>query len=94
MPCRRNLAEVDAKPTAQQYAAIGVAGVDTPAELRLLGDVIREQEGPAAFELVEKIRKLSVAFRRDADHEADKALKDFEKALAAPPPLNPKAGES
>ena len=48
---------------------------------RLLGDVIREQEGAAAFELVEKIRKLSVAFRRDADHEADKALKALLKGL-------------
>ena len=27
---------------------------------RILGDVIREQEGPAAYELVEQIRKLSV----------------------------------
>jgi phosphoenolpyruvate carboxylase len=42
---------------------------------RILGDVIRTQEGPEAYELVEQIRKLSVAFRRDADHEADKALK-------------------
>ena len=41
---------------------------------RILGDEIREQEGAAAFELIEKIRTLSVAFRRDADHEADKAL--------------------
>jgi phosphoenolpyruvate carboxylase len=48
---------------------------------RMLGDVIREQEGPAAFDLVEKIRKLSVAFRRDADHEADKALKALLKGL-------------
>ena len=38
---------------------------------RILGDVIREQEGDEAFELVERIRKLSVAFRRDADHEAE-----------------------
>ena len=49
---------------------------------RLLGDVIREQEGAPAFELVEKIRKLSVAFRRDADHEADKALKKLLKSLS------------
>ena len=42
---------------------------------RLLGDVIREQEGSEAYELIEQIRKLSVAFRRHADHEADKALK-------------------
>ena len=48
---------------------------------RLLGDVIREQEGPQVFELVEKIRKLSVAFRRDADHEADRALKSLLKSL-------------
>ncbi|HTH78184.1 MAG TPA: phosphoenolpyruvate carboxylase, partial [Ramlibacter sp.] len=39
---------------------------------RILGDVIREQEGEDAFELIERIRKLAVAFRRDADHEADR----------------------
>jgi phosphoenolpyruvate carboxylase len=49
---------------------------------RILGDVIREQEGVPAFELVERIRKLSVAFRRDADHEADKALKSLLKSLS------------
>jgi len=49
---------------------------------RILGDVIREQEGVAAFDLIEQIRKLSVAFRRDADHEADKALKKLLKSLS------------
>ena len=49
---------------------------------RILGDEIREQEGAAAFELIEKIRTLSVAFRRDADHEADKALKKLLKSLS------------
>jgi phosphoenolpyruvate carboxylase len=49
---------------------------------RILGDVIREQEGVEAYELVERIRKLSVAFRRDADHEADKALKHLLKSLS------------
>ncbi|MEY4254200.1 MAG: hypothetical protein RLZZ566_1670, partial [Pseudomonadota bacterium] len=34
---------------------------------RILGDVIREQEGENAFALVEQIRRLSVAFRRDAN---------------------------
>jgi phosphoenolpyruvate carboxylase len=48
---------------------------------RILGDVIREQEGIAAYELIEKVRKLSVAFRRDADQEADKALKKLLKGL-------------
>jgi phosphoenolpyruvate carboxylase len=49
---------------------------------RILGDVIREQEGVDTFELVERIRKLSVAFRRDADHEADRALKTLLKSLS------------
>jgi phosphoenolpyruvate carboxylase len=49
---------------------------------RILGDVIREQEGVDAFNLIEQIRKLSVAFRRDADHEADKALKKLLKGLS------------
>jgi phosphoenolpyruvate carboxylase len=49
---------------------------------RILGDVIRDQEGVEAYELVERIRKLSVAFRRDADPEADKALKTLLKSLS------------
>ena len=49
---------------------------------RILGDVIRDQEGVAAYELIEKVRKLSVAFRRDADQEANKALKKLLKGLS------------
>ncbi len=49
---------------------------------RILGDVIREQESAEIYELIEKIRKLSVAFRRDADQEADKALKKLLKGLS------------
>ena len=50
---------------------------------RILGDVIREQEGEEAFALVEKIRTLSVSFRRDADHAADRTLKNLLKGLSA-----------
>jgi len=49
---------------------------------RILGDVIRDQEGVAAYELIEQVRTLSVAFRRDADQEADKALKTLLKDLS------------
>ena len=49
---------------------------------RLLGDVIREQEGQSAFDLIENIRTLSVAFRRDADHAADQSLKKLLKGLS------------
>ncbi|MBN9370574.1 MULTISPECIES: phosphoenolpyruvate carboxylase [unclassified Hydrogenophaga] len=50
---------------------------------RILGDVIREQEGKDAFELIERIRQLSVAFRRDDDRSADKSLKKLLKSLSA-----------
>ena len=49
---------------------------------RLLGDVIREQEGEAAYELVEQIRQLSVAFRLHDNQAADKALKKLLKGLS------------
>jgi phosphoenolpyruvate carboxylase len=37
---------------------------------RLLGDTVREQEGPVAFELIERIRRSSITFRRDHDQAA------------------------
>jgi phosphoenolpyruvate carboxylase len=49
---------------------------------RILGEVIREQEGQAAYDLIEQIRKLSVAFRRHDDALADKALKKLLKGLS------------
>jgi phosphoenolpyruvate carboxylase len=49
---------------------------------RILGDVIREQDGAPAYELVETIRKLSVAFRRDADEAAQEGLKKLLKSLS------------
>ena len=48
---------------------------------RMLGDVIREQEGLEIYELIENIRQLSVSFRLDANDEADKKLKKLLKAL-------------
>src|SRR5690242_3531260 len=41
---------------------------------RILGDVIREQEGKEAFDLVERIRQLSVAYRLKRDKTAGRAL--------------------
>jgi phosphoenolpyruvate carboxylase len=49
---------------------------------RILGDVIREQDGAPAFDLVEQIRQLSVAFRRHDDQGADRALKTLLKHLS------------
>ena len=48
---------------------------------RILGEVIHEQEGRAAYELVEKIRQLSVAYRLKQDAAAGKALDRLLKNL-------------
>ncbi|HEX5698844.1 MAG TPA: phosphoenolpyruvate carboxylase, partial [Rhodoferax sp.] len=50
---------------------------------RILGDVIREQEGEDAYALIEQIRQLSVSFRRHADPAADKALNKLLKSLSS-----------
>ena len=41
---------------------------------RILGDVIREQEGQGAFDLIERIRQLSVAYRLKRDAQAGKTF--------------------
>jgi phosphoenolpyruvate carboxylase len=41
---------------------------------RMLGDTLREQEGEARYDLVERIRQTAVRFRRDRDPEARRAL--------------------
>ena len=41
---------------------------------RLLGDVLRDQEGPQVFEVVETIRQTAVRFRREADASAGEEL--------------------
>ena len=48
---------------------------------RMLGDVIREKEGQAAFDLIERIRQLSVAYRLKRDATAGKALDRLLKNL-------------
>jgi len=49
---------------------------------RILGDVIREQEGKDAFELIERVRKLSVAYRLKSDTQAGRALDKLLKNLS------------
>ena len=49
---------------------------------RVLGDVIREQEGKEAFELVERVRQLSVGYRLKRDAQAGRALDRLLKNLS------------
>jgi phosphoenolpyruvate carboxylase len=49
----------------------------------ILGDTIREHEGEQTFALIENIRKLSVAFHRDADAQAGKDLDKILKNLSS-----------
>lgn len=65
----------------------GESPADTPLieDIRLLGQLlgatIREQEGDDVFERIENIRRLSVAFERDADLEAGRQLDSVLRAL-------------
>jgi len=49
---------------------------------RLLGDTVRDQQGEAAFGLIERIRQNSVRFRRDDDIAARRALEAMLDALS------------
>jgi len=49
---------------------------------RVLGEVIREQEGEAVFALIERIRRLSVAYRRDGDARAARSLQTLLTTLS------------
>jgi phosphoenolpyruvate carboxylase len=68
---------------AAEPGGIGTAGARDPltAEVRLLGallgQVISEQAGPELFALVERIRRLAIALRRD-DDPLDRAKLDDE----------------
>ncbi len=74
---RRSEAEGDAaaknKPLVEDIRLLG----------RILGDVIREQEGVAAFDLIERVRQLSVAYRLKADASAGRVLDRLLKNLSA-----------
>jgi len=50
---------------------------------RILGEVIHEREGRGAFELVERVRQLSVAYRLKRDAQAGRALDRLLKNLSA-----------
>ena len=49
---------------------------------RILGDTIREQEGEAAFEIVERIRQTSIRFHRDEDEVARRELETILNSLS------------
>ena len=48
---------------------------------QVLGDTIREQEGAETYERIETIRRLSVAFERHADPEAEQKLDQLLRGL-------------
>ena len=50
---------------------------------KILGDIVREQEGKTVYDLVEQIRKLSVAFHRDANQTANQQLSKLLKGLSS-----------
>ena len=76
-----------AKPAARRPSASDAAEKNRPLVEdirmlgRILGEVIREQEGKAAFELVERVRQLSVSYRLKRDAKAGPTLDRLLKNL-------------
>ena len=49
---------------------------------RLLGDTVRQQEGDEAFEMIERIRRDSIAFHRDNNEAAHRQMESMLSALS------------
>ena len=49
---------------------------------QILGDTLRDQDGEDAFEIVEAVRRLSIAFQRRADATAGRDLDTLLSRLA------------
>lgn len=80
---RKHAATTKRRTAASDAAAKNQPLVDDIRLLgRILGDVIREQEGKQAFELIERVRQLSVAYRLKSDAQAGRALDRLLKNLS------------
>ena len=85
---RRKASVAAAKKVSQQATLPAGAQKDAPLKEdirllgRLLGDVLRDQEGQAVFDVVETIRQTAVRFRRDADTDAGDYLDKLLKKLS------------
>jgi len=71
VPAKSRDAEQKNRPLVEDIRMLG----------RILGEVIRDQEGKAAYELVERVRQLSVAYRLKSDAKAGQALDRLLKNL-------------
>ncbi len=77
------MAKIERLPTSRQSAVSKDSPLIEDIRLlgRLLGNVLKEQEGEAVFDVVETIRQTSVRFRRDSDAVAGRELNRMLKKL-------------
>ncbi len=89
MPAKNKTPAKTSPKTSARISAHAPAAADKDAPLkedirllgRLLGDVLRQHEGDAVFEIVETIRQTAVRFRRESDLEAGADLDRLLKKL-------------
>jgi phosphoenolpyruvate carboxylase len=80
-------ANLDPQADPQTAAPVQAGDKDAPLKEdirllgRLLGDVLRNQEGEAVFDVVETIRQTAVRFRREDDPQAGEELTTLLKKL-------------
>src|ERR1700738_5469735 len=73
---------VPSETEARSNRGDDIAAIEADARLRpdirllgrILGDTVRDQEGPDVFDLVERIRQTSIRFHRDEDKLARREL--------------------
>jgi phosphoenolpyruvate carboxylase len=86
-PTRRTAAKAALRPRAADAGDAAARNKPLMEDIRLLGrilgDVIREQEGKEAFELIERVRQLSVAYRLKKDASAGRVLDRLLKNLSS-----------
>ena len=77
-------AKAKAKTPPHASRADGALAEDIRFLGRILGDTIREQAGADTFELVERIRRTAIHYRRDHDPASLKTLERTIRALSQP----------
>lgn len=84
---KRSAAPSSARTPAAQRRKTAAPDKDAPLKEdirllgRILGDVLRTQEGETVFDIVERIRQTAVRFRRDADAASGAELNALLKKL-------------
>jgi phosphoenolpyruvate carboxylase len=81
MPLMARTADSEPPDPASQFGVASALREDIRLLGRVLGETLRRQEGDAMFDVVERIRRTAIRFRRDGDHDARDELAELVDGL-------------